>query len=70
MAKPGKAGKRLRDVRKQLKTRKNEYVNLTPVAKRKWKNLLLHNEHDCKSMREVTLEAISDLRRYNISTAA
>ena len=70
MAKPGKAGKRLRDVRKQLKNRKNEYLNLTPVAKRKWKNLLLHNEHDCKSMREVSLEAISDLKRYRIPTAA
>lgn len=70
LAKPGTTGKRLRDVRGQLRNRNNEYRNITGVAKRKWKNLLLHNEHDLKSMREVTKVAMRDLKKCHLSAAA
>ena len=70
MAGAGTTGKRLRDVRGQLFKRDNQYSNLTPVAKSKWKNLLRHNEHDCKSMRSIAGAAISDLGKFSMPLAA
>ncbi|MCL0055482.1 hypothetical protein M1N56_06395 [Dehalococcoidia bacterium] len=61
---PGNTGKRLRDVREQLSKRDGNYLNLTPVAKRKWKNVLTHNYHDCRGMRAVTKAAISGLKTF------
>ena len=42
----GKTTKRLRDVIGQLNTR-GSYAALTPTAKRKWTNLIKHNQRDC-----------------------
>lgn len=52
-----KTGKRLRDVRDQLRRKQNVYAKLTPVAKAKWTNLLAHNWHDCNGMRELSVRA-------------
>jgi hypothetical protein len=59
-------GQRLRDVRNQLGNHEENYSRITLVAKRKWQNLLLHNEHDCKSMKEVAKTAMLDLREYTL----
>lgn len=42
----GKTTSRLRHVIKQLNTR-GSYAALTPTAKRKWTNLIKHNQRDC-----------------------
>jgi hypothetical protein len=51
---------RLKDVEKQLRSR-GSYTALTPVAKRKWKAFLRHNEVDCRGMAALVRRAFSDL---------
>ena len=49
---PGSTASRIRSVRHQLQTRP-DYRDLTPVAKRKWTNVLTHNFHDCAGLAHV-----------------
>ena len=58
---PGNTGVRLKYVRNQLINRGQNYLDLTPTAKRKWKNVLSHNYHDCRGMREVIRKSIDGL---------
>ena len=49
---PGSTASRIRTVRHQLQTRSG-HSDLTPVAKRKWTNVLTHNFHDCAGLAHV-----------------
>jgi hypothetical protein len=44
-------GQRLSYVLNQLESKGFDYRGLTPVAKRKWQALLVHNKHDCVGLR-------------------
>jgi hypothetical protein len=60
---PDLVGKRIRDLRKALASHGGRFDELTPVAKAKWTNLLLHNRHDCFGLRHVCEVAARDLAR-------
>jgi hypothetical protein len=55
-----KTTKRIRDVRNMLTKRNGDYEQLTGTAKRKWTNLLKHNQHDVIGMRTLMEKALSD----------
>jgi hypothetical protein len=54
---------RLRYVEDQLQ-RRGSYAELTPVAKRKWKAFLRHNEADCRGMAALVRTASADLAAH------
>lgn len=58
----GNTGNRISYVRKQLE-RHGSYEQITPTAKKKWANLLMHNHYDVHGLRELTQTAAKDLRR-------
>ena len=66
----GNTGENLRYVRGQLQNHSNRYLDITNLAKKRWENVLIHNEHDCKSMREVAKTAILDLNECRLPVAA
>jgi len=58
----GNTGNRISYVRKQLE-RHGSYEQITPTAKKKWSNLLMHNYHDVHGLRELVQIATKDLGR-------
>ncbi|MBM3960248.1 MAG: hypothetical protein FJ314_10910 [SAR202 cluster bacterium] len=58
---PGKTAARIRYVRDQLK-RHGTFAAITPVAKRKWRILLRHNELDLKATRHVMIQVASEMQ--------
>lgn len=58
---PGNSAQRVRYVRDMLEKKGGEYSALTPTAKRKWTNALMHNFHDCNGLRELVMRCTSDL---------
>lgn len=56
----GQTAKRVRTVRAMLPKKGNDYVQLTPGAKKAWTNVLQHNWHDCNGLRELTIRCAED----------
>ncbi|NDD98112.1 MAG: hypothetical protein EBZ93_11550, partial [Actinobacteria bacterium] len=57
---PGTTASRIRYVRSQL-AKRGEFTALTPVAKRKWVNVLTHNFHDCAGLAHVVSTVFADI---------
>ena len=56
----GNTGNRISYVQKQL-DRHESYEQITPTAKKKWTNLLMHNYHDIHGLRGLVQVATKDL---------
>ena len=57
---PGTTASRIRYVRGQL-AKRGDFTALTPVAKRKWVNVLTHNFHDCAGLAHVVSTVFADV---------
>jgi hypothetical protein len=58
---PAAPAKWLKHVLQQMKGNDGRYRAITQEAKRDWHRLLLYNEHDCRGMRAVVLQAAHEL---------
>lgn len=58
---PAAPAKWLKHVLQQMKGNDGHYRGITQEAKRDWYKLLLYNEHDCRGMRAVVVQAAHEL---------
>lgn len=58
---PGNTGDRLRYVIRQLEQKQGYYERISPGAKAKWSNLLMHNHHDVHGLHRLCVVAATEL---------